>query len=1009
MIQEIVVFGGGAYYRDVFNAIALLAGNDALSSLIRLVMVMGLMLALIKAAFDFQIVQIFRWFIMATVIYGMVWVPKAQVHITDRFNPALVGADVANVPIGIALVASLTTRVGARVIDITETAFGDPEDVRYSRTGMIYGAKVFERLRTAQVSDPRFDQNLRGFVRGCIYYDILEGHYSAGELARQNDLWTYVTVTKGTNPGRSVEYLNASGAYDIVSCTTTAQRLNAEWAATLTDSIRLFQRRSRPELPEGQLQSAFLQEIGALHPMMLGASRDATNTFQQVLMINAIRRGVPGFSAEAGADAMGVFAETQAELQTRNTQQLLGGVAAKAIPILKIVVELLIIGIFPVVFPMFLLPEKGLTMLKGYMSGFLYLQLWGPMYVILHRIQMGDAAEKTAAAAYLPGTSPGLKLANLEAVGGVNADIAGVAGIMMMSIPVLAGTIVAVGAKAVGGQGEALLAQFRSGAEAAGGMATMGNVSMGNTAFANQSWNNMSANRMHTSIDMDMGNMRQVDSRLNRVEMNGDGSAMVVNTPISQTAVGMRHSEGISAAQVQAASERREEAKSLRWAQSEGASRARSEATEYVQQWMNGTTSTSTTGTDNRSTWGALHQQMDSTQQQLMRDYGVSETQAKQITANAALEAYGNAGVNTPLKGILPGSASAGLRAQGGISGSRSGTVNETDAIKAAQQSMSSESFSDRFDRTAAQYAAEAFTATASQSTSEALKRSDAFTTTTSITETADRMESMARSLEERADLTRSQGASMDLSYNNTFVPWAVDRLTGRQDAYGEVISQERAIDILAGRSQADIDLTQEVAREFHREMATKIDTPELLARNADVGRTVQDASFGEVRALEPTDRESLQYGLGSGSAGRPGDAFSAHAPGTREWVEERQAAEAAQAAQVSRSEREPSSSDRPAAGWAGESELQPGFQSETRDRIRGDTAAVSEALEARRIPDFEKGGGRALGEVVSDIDPRGRAASNTAGALFDPGGAHPQGHRASQNAGSRLARRYGQ
>ena len=343
---EVITYGGGSYYRDIFQAVALLAGTGGISSLIRLALVLGLMMGILKAVFDFNVGKILRWFLIAYISYGILWVPKVQVHVTDVFDPALTGADVANVPLGVGMTASLTSRVGHRVIELTETAFGDPEATQYSNTGMIYGAKVFERLRTARIADPRFEQNLHAFVRGCVYYDILDGHYSSGELARQNDLWTYITVTKGTNPGRSIEYYNPTSR-EIVSCTVAAQRLNADWTATLSSSMRLFERRLRPELDESQLQAAFQNELGTLHPYMLGASRDATSTFQQVLMANAVRRGVTGFSAEAGGDAVAVMAETQAEVQTRNTQQLLGGVAEKAIVILKIVVDLLFIGMFP--------------------------------------------------------------------------------------------------------------------------------------------------------------------------------------------------------------------------------------------------------------------------------------------------------------------------------------------------------------------------------------------------------------------------------------------------------------------------------------------------------------------------------------------------------------------------------------------------------------------------------------------------------------------------------------
>lgn len=93
------------------------------------------------------------------VIYGVLWAPKVQVQVVDRFNPGLTGGAVANVPIGVGVVASMSSRVGGRTIDLMETAFSAPNDVRYSRAGMIYGAKLFERMRAFRITDPIFDAN----------------------------------------------------------------------------------------------------------------------------------------------------------------------------------------------------------------------------------------------------------------------------------------------------------------------------------------------------------------------------------------------------------------------------------------------------------------------------------------------------------------------------------------------------------------------------------------------------------------------------------------------------------------------------------------------------------------------------------------------------------------------------------------------------------------------------------------------------------------------------------
>lgn len=1017
-MHEIIVYGGGAIYRDVLNGIALMAGSNGLSTLIRVTMLLGLVFVMMKLAFDLQVKAAFRWFIMSMIIFNLLWVPKVQVHITDRFDPALAGADVANIPIGLAVVSSLSSKVGDRATKLSEQAFTQPNDVAYSKTGMVFGAKVFERLRTAQIADPRFDGNLRSFVRGCIYYDILEGHYSAAELARQNDLWTYVTSTKGTNPGRSLEYVNTSGLREIISCTVAAQRMNAEWATTLNSSMSMFQRRLRPELPEAQLQSAFLQEMGALHPFMLGASRDATNTFQQVLMINAIRRGVPGFSAEAGNDAMGVFAETQAELHTRNQQRLMGGVAEKAVPLLKILTELLIIGIFPVIFPAMLLPTVGLRILQGYFGGFLYLQLWGPMYVILHSIMMWQTSKDTPAAAFIPGSTSGLKLGNLEAISGLNAEIASLAGYLALSIPVLASTIAFAGAKAVGMGGESLMASFRGGAEAAAGAATTGNISLGNTAFENHSFKNLSGMRQSTSADLDFGLTRYNDNSLNRIETNRDGSITTTKAAMSQMAVNVKHSEGISAAAVQAASDRRQESVDLRHSLQEGRTRAQAESSEFIQQWMAGTSSTWTQGKDNRGTWGAMEQQMDSQATQLSKQFNIDHRDAKAITASAALEMYGQAGLSSGILKQAGIDAQGGLRTNVGVNGQRSSTVSTTDALNAAKTSMSNHSFSDRYDQTVANYAQESFSQTQSASTSEALKRSDTFTTTRSITDSMDRSESMARTYEQRADLTKSQGASAEINYANQFESYAINNLVGRQDAYGNEITQDRARQILAGHSNADMGLVHEVTQSFHRDMATRIDTPDLIHENQSVGMTAAGANPGAVRELNDGGSAGLGHGLGRGSEGRPGQNFSIDGeptardsgapvvPGPARGQSTGGAERQGSGRGTTMTPPEPAS---PGPGWAGESRMQPGFSSPVRDRIRGDTDAANESLGERREANFAKGGGRALGEVVADVAPHGtgRIIANSFGAVFDREGFHPETAAVAQNAGGRLARRY--
>src|SRR3546814_8856291 len=95
---------------------------------------------------------------------------------------------------------------------------------------------------------------------------------------------------------------------------------------------------------------------------------------------------------------------------------------------------------FPGFLPLFLMPQTGLSSLKGYTMGFFYLAAWGPLYVILHMICMTRA---TSAATGVAGG--GVSLASYAGIGAVNGETATIAGFMLMSVPFLAAGLAQIG------------------------------------------------------------------------------------------------------------------------------------------------------------------------------------------------------------------------------------------------------------------------------------------------------------------------------------------------------------------------------------------------------------------------------------------------------------------------------------------------------------------------------------------------------------------------------------
>lgn len=878
---EVVTYGGGEHYRDMFQAVALMAGGSGMTSLIRLFLVLGLMLGMAKAMFDFNVGQILKWFIMAAVIYGVLWVPKVQVHVTDKYNPALTGADVANVPLGVGVVAGMSSRVGDRAIQLMETAFASPDDVRYSKTGMIYGAKLFERMRAFRITDARFDANMQSFIRGCVYYDILTNRYSVGDLAGAADIWTFVSSTHVPNPGRSIEYLPISGSPSIVTCQQAATALNGEWAAELPRAKRTQGKRLMPQMAEGSLETEVSRQVETLHQMTFASSRAANSIFQQLLMANAMRRGLTSFAAEAGGSALDVMAETQADIQTRNTQFLIGSVGEKAIVILKIVTELLFIGLFPILMPAFLLPAIGIKLMQGYFAGFLYLQLWGPMYVILHKVMMGSVVQKTAAAAYLPGQALGLKIANIESIGSVNADMSATAGVMIMMIPVIAGMLTR-GAMAVGSQIENLR-PFKAGAEAAGSASATGNFSLGNTAFDNHSFNNLSGNRWQTSASVEMGNAGWTDGALNTHQF-GSGGAYAFTGARSTPAVEMRMSQGVSSAATQQATHYRDLGQAVDRTWSQAQSRVRSDIIDASNAWSEGRDWRSSVGTESREGVSSFMQELDGVSTSLQRRLGVTEREAKQMTARAAAEVYGDASAGLGVPGTGTG-AKVGVRASAGVDASRSQSAESQVGIDAARQELSSRNWGDKVERYTADVAQESWSQNASFQQTYKEVQSDTFSSSQAVTDTLRKFENEGRRWEERADFARTQSASMERTYAQEFAAFAEGRLLGGRDAYGGEIDRQRLGEILNPRNAEDRVLLEETAQSFFAAKAAAIEPPSSI----EATRQTEPA----VEAIEPFSASSLrqahaaagqQLGGGVQDSDRltpPGDGASLDVPQT--------------------------------------------------------------------------------------------------------------------------------
>lgn len=527
---EFICYGGSDIYQSVFSSLAMITGSNATSSLINLTMVLGLIVCMIMAMTDANIGHILKWFFTAFVIYGILWVPKVTVQVTDRLDPAYVTAPVANVPLGVGATASLISRVGDRVIQLTELAFSDPADAKYSKYGVVFGAKLMSRIKDARPTNQIFAANLNYYMTNCAIYDINDQTVKVQDLATTKDTWTVLTANP--HPMRMTESIDGSGNLNMVSCSALVTILNTGFDATSDEALASITRSADP----GTSAAFSLVKGSAVLDSYLSTIGETQQNARRVMRNAITRNGLSDAIAQSGQSGLlASLGEEMAHDQTKKTQGFLGAAGETAIPVLKIVVECLFIGIFPVIFPLFLMPKVGMKSAQMYLVGFFYLQLWGPMYVILHKIMMFYAYQKGFSATVSFGTPAGLNMMTINAVADANSDITALAGSMSLMIPVMAG-LVTRGAMAVGAQGEALLGQFRSGAEAAGSMTATGNVSLANTNFETSavmtsSQNLHTANQYRTRASVAAGGADVTTPDGTQVTLNDYGGISAINAP----------------------------------------------------------------------------------------------------------------------------------------------------------------------------------------------------------------------------------------------------------------------------------------------------------------------------------------------------------------------------------------------------------------------------------------------------------------------------------------------
>ena len=867
-MYELFTLGGGTYLVDLLNAVAAIAGGGAYVNLAQLAGVAGLAWVLFRTAFGGSWKDNAKWILLFVTVWGAMIVPKATVRVVDRLDPTLAPAVVANVPIGLALFASLTSNIGDGLTRLTEQAFTLPDDLAYRRHGLIFGARLAAKATRLEITDAVFARNVRNYARQCVFHALLLGHISADDLRESTDIWSLVTAagtpSAGASPARMFEFatrgaVSGTGATtldrEIVTCQAGAARLNAQWAAEMARAGTVFGRRIFPDARTDALARAeFLAALPAAHDFLIGASRSAAEIMRQQMVLNAVHDAGEQWAAEAGnAAALRAYTEARAEAQTVSAYRAIGRQAETWVPLLRIVFECLYVGAFPMAVLLMLTPA-GAAIFRSYVTGLIWLQSWGPLYAVLHRISMGEAAERMQAAAAMPGGDIGISLVAQAGIRAVASDVAVMSGYLSMSVPFLAAAL-AYGLSKATVLATSVLAVGQDAASSAAHEGTTGNLSLANTGYDTHRYATLEGRQIRTSAHVDTDRYTGYAPAGAGMTVTGDGTVVAdAGAATSRIpAAGVRLSESLATSHEQRAAEAR--GLSRHWSAEAGQARnaAVTDATALIERYSHDVST------------GDAHAR------------GVTESESAQVQA---LEAHYDrmsetAGLTKNQTAALVGAAKVGggwdfvVRIGADGSASWRGQTVEKESWDAVKDYAESHQVTDLWSRVSE----------ASRRYSTATGESEAASLDESLSANLTRMRtfqeraSLARqeseSWSEQAAQVRSDAQAIERELGQPFFAW----LSERPGSDGRAIGAAGAMRIASPQTPEDAEALREHAAAF---IAERFPAPAGPDSGSVGGAADYEGAAGELREAYTRETAAAYGGWSEGVRDR---AYVAGAP----------------------------------------------------------------------------------------------------------------------------------
>ena len=503
---EVFAYWNGVDIFNALNAVAAVMGGGDYLGLMKAVGLVGLLAAVSFALLSQRGASAAQYFMGFIFIYGVMFVPKVNVIVNDlRAGTTHV---VANVPIGLAAPYATISRIGNFLTQQYEARFTVLDDERFSKTGMVFGARVLETMALQGFPDPTLKSDIMTFYKDCIVPELIEDGTKAKLLKNSKEI--SVAMQSIVNPGRgtvmsAVQFAgsNAMSCANVIPAISSYLTTNNVAQESLEKVGRVLHADKGVSVTSAVLIASTESDVTNMLTNLMSISDSAQQALAQSMWINGIHDADMALRNGYGNSQMTSYAAAVTERSSRQAAYTGKMWAEKALPLIRNIAEFVLIAAFPLVFIIMLVAgENALKVIKLYLTVLTSLALWAPFTAILNSLVINNGKQAILA---MKASGGGITLENVNGLIDLALQQQSLAGQLFLAVPMVAYAIVSAGAQAATSAIGGLTSSATGAAGQVSGQAALGNVGGGQVGWRNVNAFNTTTGQSNTAMSNKSG------------------------------------------------------------------------------------------------------------------------------------------------------------------------------------------------------------------------------------------------------------------------------------------------------------------------------------------------------------------------------------------------------------------------------------------------------------------------------------------------------------------------